>query len=444
MKNNSNINLNSKEKEENNNTIIEENIKNDENIENIENNKNDENEEKEENIKPILKTPEEFYKIINDFCLDLINTFPEYEPLINKWWSFNPINESQKELQLNYVFVHCLKIFPEQFFYILYKNDELFDENSKLNSEFLPGIVFKHLYHSNISEQTRETLWKYLQLILFAIIGSVNNSEDFGDSAKLFEAISEEELKSKLEETLETMNNIFENIANNNNNQQENGEDNSNVNLNQNSMPNIFNIDPSLNFIPNAEELHSHIQNMMGGKLGKLAMELAEETASDLNLEINGNEEVKDVFNQLFKNPGKLMNMVKNIGNKIDDKLKSGEIKESELIEEGLELLNKMKSMPGMNNFQQLFSQMGLSGLGGNNKINTNAMESQLNRNLKTAKMKERMNSKREKKKELKLQNQGQSQIDLEKNINEKNKVLSDEEIIKIFSDLQTNKKNKK
>lgn len=429
MENNSNINLNSIEKEENNNTIIQENIE------------NDEKEEKEENMKPILKTPEEFYKIINDFCLDLINTFPEYEPLINKWWSFNPINESQKELQLNYVFVHCLKIFPEQFFYILYKNDELFDENSKLNSEFLPGIVFKHLYHSNISEQTKETLWKYLQLILFAIIGSVNNSEDFGDSAKLFEAISEEELKSKLEETLETMNNIFENMANNN--QQENGEENK-------DMPNIFNIDPSLNFIPNAEELHSHIQNMMGGKLGKLAMELAEETASDLNLEINGNEEVKDVFNQLFKNPGKLMNMVKNIGNKIDDKLKSGEIKESELIEEGLELLNKMKSMPGMNNFQQLFSQMGLSGLGGNNKINTNAMESQLNRNLKTAKMKERMNSKREKKKEQKLQNQtqsqGQSQIDLEKNINEKNKVLSDEEIIKIFLDLQTNKnrKNKK
>ena len=32
------------------------------------------------------KVPEEFLKVITDFVADLRNTFPEYDPLINKWW----------------------------------------------------------------------------------------------------------------------------------------------------------------------------------------------------------------------------------------------------------------------------------------------------------------------------------------------------------------------
>ena len=86
--------------------------------------------------------------------------------------------------------------------------------------------------------------------------------------------------------------------------------------------------------------------------------------------------------------------MVKNVGSKIDEKLKSGEIKESELMEEGMGLLNKMKDMPGMENMQKMFSQMGIPGLGNNAKLNMGAMEAQLNKNMKHAQMKERRRSK--------------------------------------------------
>ena len=40
---------------------------------------------------------------------------------------------------------------------------------------------------------------------------------------------------------------------------------------------------------------------MMGGKLGKLAMELAEETAADLNLDMNNTGTGKDVFENVSK-----------------------------------------------------------------------------------------------------------------------------------------------
>ena len=192
----------------------------------------------------------------------------------------------------------------------------------------------------------------------------------------------------------------------------------------------------------------------MGGKLGKLALELAEDTARDLNLDMDNTGDVKDVFQKMFKNPGKMMNMVKNIGGKIDEKIKSGEIKESELMEEGMELLNKMKNMPGMGNMEQMFSQMGIPGLGKGAKINMGAMESQLNKNMKNAKTKERLRAKVEANAKAREQ-----QAPLSSNtIPDSKPPISDEELLKFFSTEakaektprgakppeQTNKKGKK
>ena len=359
-----------------------------------------------------LTPPDEFCKIINDFTADILITFPEYSGIIGRWWNrrTNNVEESEKKETL-FVFRHCVSKFPERFFDILYKNDEIFKEDSDVNTEFLPGIVFKQLWNLDISESTKETLWKYLQLILFAVIGTVHSSSDLGDTAKLFEAINEEELKQKLEETLKGMQHMFDNPLN---------------------PPAGESGESDKPAIPSAEQLHEHIHSMMGGKLGKLALELAEDTAKDLNLDMDNQGDAKDVFQKLFKNPGKMMNMVKNIGNKIDDKLKSGEIKESELMEEGMDLLNKMKNMPGMENMQQMFSQMGIPGLGKGAKLNMGAMEAQMNRNMKTAKMKERMRSNVEAKANAKAMASATANINAT-NINVAPKI-SDDELLKIFS----------
>jgi hypothetical protein len=356
-----------------------------------------------------LNPPEEFYKIINDFITDILITFPEYSGLIARWWNrpSDNIEESRKRETL-FVFRHCIKVFPERFFDILYKNVDIFNSESEVSTEFLPGIVFKQLWNLDISDSTKDTIWKYLQLILFSVIGSVHNSSELGETAKLFEAINEEELKKKLEETLEGMQNMFETPME--------GMDASFSNINMENMP-------------NAEQLHEHINSMMGGKLGKLAMELAEETARDLNLDMENTGDAKDVFQKLFKNPGKMMNMVKNISGKIDEKIKSGEIKESELMQEGMDLLDKMKNMPGMGDMQKMFSQMGIPGLGKGAKINMNAMEAQLNRNMKNAKLKERIRTKAQANAKAREQ-----EATAFCNMADAKPQMSDEEIIKIFS----------
>jgi len=374
--------------------------------------------EKESNHNPKtieeLIVPDEFYKIINDFTSDILITFPEYSGLISKWWSNQSEEKNKKETLV--VFRHCVKIFPERFLDILYKNNDIFSTDSDLNTEFLPGIVFKQLWSYDISEKTRDTIWKYLQLILFSVIGSVHNKSELGDTAKLFESINEEELKQKLQETLEGMQNLFENTDSTDGSESGTG----------------FGSNFSYDNIPNAEKIHEHINSMMGGKLGKLAMELAEETANDLNLDMENITDAKDVFQQLLKNPTKMMNMVKNVGSKIDEKIKSGEIKESELMEEGMQMLNKMKNMPGMDNMQNLFSQMGMPGLGKGAKMNMGAMESKLNQNMKNAKIKERLRAKAEASAKAKEEQQktaftNMSSTDLKPEI-------SEEEILKIFS----------
>jgi hypothetical protein len=91
---------------------------------------------------------------------------------------------------------------------------------------------------------------------------------------------------------------------------------------------------------------------------------------------------------------------------------------------EGMDLLNKMKSMPGMGDMSKIFSQMGIPGLGKNTKVNMGAMESQMNKNMKTAKMKERMRAKFEQK----------TAAATTTPTSDVKPQLSEEELIKIFS----------
>lgn len=369
------------------------------------------------------KIPEEFSKVIKDFTRDIRDTFPEVSPLINKWWKetseFDYIedeterNKSISEYEAScasFLFGYCQKKFPLRFFEILYQNDEMFKEDSTVDTEFLPHIHFKNLWQFDITQKTRDTIWKYLQLILFSVVGTLDNRDAFGDTAKLFEAINEDEFKTKLEETLKQMEGLFDMP------QKENEEKDE---------------ESTSSKMPNANDIHDHISGMLDGQLGKLAKEIAEETAQDLNMDMENVTDMKDVFNNLIKNPTKLMGLVKNVGEKLDTKIKSGDIKESELIAEATEIMNKMKNMPGMDNIQSMLSKMGMPGLGGKNggKVNMSAMEAQMSKNMKNAKMKERMKEK------LQQQQQQQFQQLLQKQQQQQPQpALTDEQIVSIFS----------
>jgi hypothetical protein len=202
----------------------------------------------------------------------------------------------------------------------------------------------------------------------------MSDTTHFGDTAKLFEAINEDEFRSKLESTISQMHECFDTSNN-----------------------------ETTDELPDPNTIHEHVAGMMEGKLGSLAKEIAEETAADLDVDIENEQSVSEVFQKLIKDPMKLMDLVKNVGGKLDDKLKSGDLKESELLAEASEIMKKMKDMPGMNNLQEMLGKMGLNaggGKGSSGKMNISAMHSQLNRSMKAAKQRERLQSKVQSRKE--------------------------------------------
>jgi hypothetical protein len=308
---------------------------------------------------PIPVITEEFCKVMKDFTTDILTTFPEHSGTIDP--GLVDILDGKNDTDaVKTLFNYIKELYPERFFDFLYQNEDIFT-NADIDTHFLPGVEFKDLWTPEITDSTKLVIWKYLQLILFSVINGDNDGKSFGDTAKLFEAINEKELRSKLKETMEQMSDIFDMSG-----------------------------DSPATDLPNPEDLHSHINGMLQGNLGKLAAEITEETMKDLDMDVSGAESVGDVFQTLFKNPGKLMGLIQKVGSKLDSKLKSGELNESEIMQEAMDLMEQMETMPGMANMQDMLKKMGMPGMS-KGKMDINAMKGKLNQNMKGAKQKERM-----------------------------------------------------
>jgi len=284
--------------------------------------------------------PKEFRQIIKDFLRDLFTSFPEYKDKVSN--SLLAIIETDEE-PLESLFAYVKKIFPERFFDILYKNNDIFSDETK-NTEFLPGIQFSEIWEMNdVSDTIRETIWNYLQLVMFSVLETIESQDSFGETAKLFEAINEDELKNKIQETVENMKEMFSSTDN------------------SDSTPTDG---INLEDLPNADSVHEHLNGLLEGTLGKLASEIAEDVAKDFDMDLSENADVGEMFKKMFKNPGKLMGLVNTISTKLDNKLKNGEINEVELMKEAGNLINKTQNMGGgMPDIADLMSKLG--GMGG-------------------------------------------------------------------------------
>ena len=200
----------------------------------------------------------EFKKLIKDFMNDILNTLPEFhEKFTENELEFLKMT-NQSEAKLQFVFNYCLEIYPERFFDILYENDEIFIDDDK-NTCFFKNIDFKDIWKLNISDNTKNIIWKYLQLILFSVTNNLDDTTCFKDTAKLFEAIDENELKDKIKNVVSSINNVFD-IS---------GMMNSNSEKSFNDMNNLFqdmmkNMDLSNNNI-NETEFEDMMKNFMSG-----------------------------------------------------------------------------------------------------------------------------------------------------------------------------------
>ena len=373
--------------------------------------------------------PTQFQTVVRDFTKDLTTTFPEYSVLWKKWTV-----DEQNPKDIEKLFKYCTQIYPERFFDILYQNEEIFKEDSEVNTRFLPAVEFRLLYNCDgVTETTRSAIWKYLQLILMNVINSVRDKSAFGDAADIFEGVDENVLQEKLNKTLEEIGTFFQNLGNqdhtnanenaksNGDNESESVPDMSDFMKNFADMgtgvPGMENIQEAFENmgmgkqgeLPNANDLHEHLKGLFDGKIGSLAKELADEISHDvehlfddeISSGVNPNDirSTGDLINKIVKNPKKIMSLMKTISGKLQSKMKSGEISEEEIMKEASELMGKMKGMKGMGAMNDVFKNLAKGMGGGKGNLNVGALQ----RMQKQMVAKERMRPKMEEKSESKI-----------------------------------------
>ena len=356
-----------------------------------------------------IEVPTNFVTVINEFTNDLTTTFPEYS---DKW---NKLTGTLEDSLRDETYKYCMTVYPERFFDILYQNADIFSDKQDVNVNFLPNVDFKILYNSEgVTENIRKTIWKYLQLVLFTVIGSVKDKSTFGDSMNMFEGIDEKDLQEKLGETMEGLTDFFKNMSKNESTEGEGCADQ------EQSMP--FN----MNGMPNMENMQEHLHTLFNGKIGSLAKEMAEEISGDFTELLGDNAEnasPQDVMKKLMKNPTKIMGLMKSVTGKLDAKMKSGEISREEIMKEAGDLLGKMKESTGGAEMSEMFAKMAKSmgGMGKNMRMDTNAID----RMVKTSKLKENMLKRQDIKKAQMLEKEKQDAINFQKRTEAQEKLIA-------------------
>lgn len=360
-----------------------------------------------------LELPPNFRSIMVDFSTDLTTTFPEFSYIWSKWGEPETSDDELRSL-----FRHCLKIYPQRFFDILYENDTIFGVDDETDVYFLPNISFRLLFNcEGITETTKKSIWKYLQLVLFTIVGSVKDKANFGDTMNMFDTIDENDLQQKLSDTMSSMSDFFNKMESNLAGKDQGSGDGDEVpNLvnpeMQEAFENMFkgmgseeNGDGAdqespfskmgKGFLPNMKNIQEHLKTLFEGKIGTLAKEMAEELADELKNDfINDASNIhntQDALKHLMQNPEKIKDLMKKVGTKLDSKMQSGEISREELMKEAQGLLGKMKDMGGGQDLNKLFKDMAQKmGMGKDVRINQNALNKLTKMNETKDKMKMR------------------------------------------------------
>ena len=393
--------------------------------------------------------------IIIDFTNDLTKVFPEYAFLWERWLS---ADDAEYE-KLNQ---HFLAVFPERFFDIMNSNMEIFNADSDANVMFLPDVDFKLLFNCvGVSEGTKTSMWKYLQLLLFTVLGDMKDTSNFGDTLNMFESMDENDLQTKMKETMEGLGDFFKGFEGTTEEGTTEGtsQEGTTEGTTQEGSTDENNGLPKGFKLPKPEVLQEHMKVLMEGKLGKLAKELTEEFTGDLKdvFDETENSSMKDIMTQMMKDPKKIMGIMKKITDKLQHKMQSGDISQEELMKEVSTLVEKFKEMGGGEDFMKNFTNGPFAKMFKN--MAGGASANQLVQMGKQSAMKERLRKKMEEKKMREaLQSQALAQQALAQSSastkpntfvvkigeeKQEKSALNEEELIKMFND-KKKKKGKK
>jgi len=285
---------------------------------------------------------------------------------------------------LNIFYKNCGKFSND----IANKDEIIFSEENTI----LDNIDFNKIWNSNLTDEDRSVIWNYLHTLYIFAYEHIKQV-DIKSIIKDLKGVSSDD--HNLDSDTKTLLNIINSLTNKFNHgkiSEENGADGDNEDDGKNmsyELPQIFN-----------------------GTIGNLAKEIAQEI--DTNA-INLDDPVsllKDLMSGNFDENNDetgIVNLVKNITGKIQNKLSDGAIQESDLLSDAESLMKNFSSpgnmgglegLEGMGDLGSLFSNL-MSNMGNMTGAQKGNMKTNMERTMSSNETKKRLKKKLEEKKKL-------------------------------------------
>ena len=299
-----------------------------------------------------MEIEKQVFTIFGSFIRDLSKTYPEIKNCLYRNYEDCLINEN-KSLSEFPKLINFLELIDEYEKYIMDKNLEFFD----LEVELLENISFKNLWEKNISNKTRETIWKYLQT--FQIINiNLKSNEQLKEALNKIGKDTTMEVDKKTVKDLKKLKKLSDDIK------KEKGED-------------------------ELDELDEMFDGLMDTGIGEIAKEVAKNiNVEDIFGNINENSNPMDLMTKMM-DPEKMGAIFNNINTVMEKKVEKGEVTKDSLKGEAEGMMDKMSDNP-------LFSgMMNKMKDEGDTNEETKSEEKELSREEKQKRLREKINEKK-------------------------------------------------
>ena len=304
----------------------------------------------------------QLFGIFNDFIRDLSKTFPEIKSCLYRNYEGCLTDVDDKKLcdlpKLN----RFLELIGDYEKMITEKNLEFFD----LEVEFLEEISFKLLWTKNISNKTRESIWKYLQTFQLINI-NLRSSQQLKDALSQIGTDTEMEVDRSTAKDLKKMKKLSDSVK-----EEVKGE--------------------------------SELDDMLGGLMDGGIGDIAKEVAKSMDIEnmfgnIDENSNPMEIMAQMM-NPEKMGSIFNNINSVMEQKMESGELNQDSLKSEAEGMMGKMGENPMFKNMMRTMDPTMQQGMNPSEPVPTvdsdvPPPEPELTREEKQKRLREKINEKK-------------------------------------------------
>ena len=302
----------------------------------------------------MVEVEDQLFSLFSDFIRDLSKTYPEIKSCLYRNYE-GCLLEGDKSLSDQPKLEKFLKLIGDHEKLITDKNLEFFD----LEVEFLEEISFKILWEKNISNKTRESIWKYLQT--FQIINiNLRSSQQLKDALSQIGTDTEVEVNRKTAKDLKKLKKLSSSVK-----EEIKGEE-------------------------------TDLDQMLGPLMDSGIGDIAKEVAKTMDIEkmfgsIDENSNPMELMAQMM-NPEKMGSIFQNINSVMEQKVGTGE-----LTKEGLK--GEAEGMMGSLGENPMFKNM-MEGLGPTMDQSSTSRDStlpvqELTKEEKQKKLREKINEKK-------------------------------------------------